>query len=107
VARDANEAAVRLFGEVARIVLDPTVRDAQLRHAIYRRISAARLQEAADASARIVRPDEDLGLDFLRKRYDHPVVSGIISIESSLAPRASLRHPSVHEAKAPDRGSDA
>jgi hypothetical protein len=70
VARNANE-TVRLFGEVARLVLDPTVRDAQLRHAIYRRIPAARLQEAVEESTRIVRPDEDSGLDFLRERYGH------------------------------------
>ena len=37
VAQTTNE-TVRLFGELARVVLDPTVRDAQLRHAIYRRI---------------------------------------------------------------------
>ena len=37
VARLTNE-MVRLFGELARVVLDPTVRDAQLRRTIYRRI---------------------------------------------------------------------
>jgi TnpA family transposase len=68
VAQTTNE-TVRLFGEMARIVLDPTVRDAQLRHAIYRRIPATRLQKAVEESTRIVRPDEDSGLDFLRKRY--------------------------------------
>src|SRR5262249_59734052 len=70
VARIANEMA-RLFGELARVVLDPTVRDAQLRHAIYRRIPAERLQEVVEESARIVRPDEDSAFDFLRKRYGH------------------------------------
>jgi hypothetical protein len=62
---------VRLFGEMARIVLDPAVRDAQLRHAIYRRIPASRLQNAVEESTRIVRPEEDSGFDFLRKRYGH------------------------------------
>ena len=70
VARTTNE-AVRLFGEMARIVLDPAVRDAQLRHAIYRRIPATQLQMAVEESTRIVRPDEDAGFDFLRKRYGH------------------------------------
>jgi hypothetical protein len=54
---------VRLFGELARVVLDPTVRDAQLRHAIYRRIPAERLQEVVEESARIVRLDEDSAFD--------------------------------------------
>ncbi len=35
--RAINE-TIRLIGELARVVLDSTVRDAQLRHAIYRRI---------------------------------------------------------------------
>jgi TnpA family transposase len=70
VAQIANE-MVRLFGELARVVLDPTVRDAQLRQAIYRRIPAERLQEIVEESARIVRPDEDSAFDFLRKRYGH------------------------------------
>jgi hypothetical protein len=60
-----------LFGELARVVLDPTVRDAQLRQAIYRRIPAERLQKVVEESTRVVRPDEDSGFDFLRRRYGH------------------------------------
>jgi hypothetical protein len=56
---------------LARVVLDPMVRDAQLRHAIYRRISAERLRRAVEESTWIVRPDEDIDFDFLRKRYGH------------------------------------
>ena len=70
LARITNE-MVRLFGELARVVLDPAVRDAQLRRAIYRRIPAERLQRAVEESARVVRPDEDSGFDFLRRRYGH------------------------------------
>jgi hypothetical protein len=62
---------VRLFGELAHVVLDPTVRDPQLRQAIYRRIPAEQLQRAVEESTRIVRPDEDSGFDFLRRRYGH------------------------------------
>jgi TnpA family transposase len=70
MAQATNE-TVRLFGELARVVLDPTVHDAQLRHAIYRRIPPERLRKAVEESSGIVRPDEDSGLDFLRKRYGH------------------------------------
>jgi len=70
VAQTTNE-MVRLFGELARVVLDPTVRDAQLRHAIYRRIPAERLRRVVEESTRIVRPDDDSGFDFLRRRYGH------------------------------------
>jgi hypothetical protein len=70
VAQTTNE-MLRLFGDLARLVLDPTVRDAWLRHAIYRQISAERLQKAVRESTRIVRPDEDSGFDFLRRRYGH------------------------------------
>ena len=70
MAQTTNE-MVRLFGELARVVLDPTVRDAQLRHAIYRRIPAERLRRVVEESTRIVRPDDDSGFDFLRRRYGH------------------------------------
>ena len=70
MAQATNE-TVRLFGELARVVLDPTVRDAQLRRAIYRRIPPERLRKAVEESSGIVRPDDDSGLDFLRKRYGH------------------------------------
>jgi hypothetical protein len=62
---------VQLLGELDRVVLDPTVRDAHLRHAIYRRIPAPHLQKAVEDADRIVRPAEDHGFDFLRKRYGH------------------------------------
>jgi hypothetical protein len=76
---------------MARIVLGPTVRDAQLRRAIYRRIPAARLQEAVEVSTRIVCPDEDSGFDFLRKRYGHlrrfvPAFLATFSFRSTVGP---------------------
>jgi TnpA family transposase len=69
-ARATNE-MVQLLGELGRVVLDPTVRDAQLRNAIYRRIPAPRLRKAIEDAARIVRPYDDHGLDFFRTRYGH------------------------------------
>ena len=70
MAQATNE-TVRLFGELARVVLDPTVRDAQLRHAIYRRIPPERLLKAVEEASGIARPEDDSALDFLRKRYGH------------------------------------
>jgi hypothetical protein len=70
MAQATNE-TVRLFGELARVVLDPTVGDAQLRHAIYRRIPPERLRKAVEEASGIVRPEDDSALDFLRKRYGH------------------------------------
>ena len=70
MAQAINE-TVQLFGELAGVVLDPTVHDAQLRHAIYRRIPPEQLRKAVAASGGIARPNDDSGLDFLRKRYGH------------------------------------
>jgi TnpA family transposase len=90
VVQTTNE-TVRLFGELARVVLDPTVRDAQLRHAIYRQIPAARLQKAVEESTKIARPADDSGLDFLRKQYGHlrrfvPAFLGAFSFRSNINP---------------------
>ncbi len=70
MAQAVNE-TVRLFGELARVVLDPAVRDGQLRRTIYRQIPPERLRKVVEESSGIVRPDDDSGLDFLRKRYGH------------------------------------
>ena len=45
VARSTNE-KVRLFREIGQVVLDPQVRDADLRRTIYRRIPPAELRAA-------------------------------------------------------------
>ena len=89
-AQTTNE-TVRLFGELARIVLDPAVRDAQLRPAIYRRIPASRLQQAVEESTRVVRPEDDSGFDFLRKQYGHlrrfvPAFLAAFSFRSNVSP---------------------
>ncbi len=95
VAQTSNE-MVRLFGEMARVVLDPTVRDAQLRQAIYWRIPAERLRRAVEESTRIVRPDEDSGFDFLRRRYGHlhqfiPAFLAAFAFRSQIDPDALLQ----------------
>jgi hypothetical protein len=55
VARSTNE-RVQLFREIGRVVLDPRVKDADLRRTIYRRIPPAELRDAVEESDRIIRP---------------------------------------------------
>jgi hypothetical protein len=68
VASATNE-KLRLFREIGRVVLDPKVRDADLRRAIYRRIPPAELRDAVAESDRIIRPLDDHYFDFLASRY--------------------------------------
>ena len=70
VARSTNE-KLRLFREIGRVVLDPEVKDADLRRAIYRRIPAAELRDAVAESDRITRPLDDHYFDFLESRYPY------------------------------------
>jgi TnpA family transposase len=70
VARSTNE-KVRIFREIGRVVLDPKVRDADLRRAIYRRVPPAELRDAVEESDRIIRPSDDHYFDFLESRYTY------------------------------------
>ena len=53
------------------MVLDPKVKDADLRRAIYRRIPPAELRDAVEESDRIIRPLDDHYFDFLESRYTY------------------------------------
>jgi TnpA family transposase len=70
VARSTNE-KVQLFREIGRVVLDPKVKDAELRRTIYRHIPPAELRDAVEESDRIIRPLDDHYLDFLESRYTY------------------------------------
>ena len=70
VARSTNE-KVQLFREIGRVVLDPQVKDADLRRTIYRRIPPAELRDAVEESDRIIRPLDDHYFDFLESRYTY------------------------------------
>jgi hypothetical protein len=70
VAQATNE-KVRLFGTLGRVILDPAVRDAQLRETIYQRIARTPLQRAVEEAEHIVRPDDDNYFDFLATRYSY------------------------------------
>ncbi|WP_145279696.1 DUF4158 domain-containing protein [Tautonia plasticadhaerens] len=70
VARSTNE-KVQLFREIGRAVLDPKVKDADLRRTIYRRITPDELRDAVEESDRIIRPLDDHYFDFLESRYTY------------------------------------
>ena len=70
VARSTNE-KVRLFREIGRVVLDPKVKDADLRRTIYRHIPPDELRDAVEESDRIIRPLDDHYFDFLESRYTY------------------------------------
>ena len=65
-AADTVNETARLFGELARVVLDPAVRDAQLRGAIYRKVPPETLRKAAEESARVVRPEPENNSPFVQ-----------------------------------------
>ena len=52
-------------------MLDPKVKDADLRRAIYRRVSPVQLRNAVEESDRIIRPLDDHYFDFLARRYTY------------------------------------
>jgi hypothetical protein len=60
-----------LLPHIAGILLDPEVPDAEVRSAIYRRISPQRLQSAFEDARRLIRPTHDHYLDFLSNRYSY------------------------------------
>lgn len=70
VAKATNE-KVRLFQAVGRILLDPAVRDSEIRELIYQQIAPEALRVAVDECDRIVRPLDDSYFDLLGTRYSH------------------------------------
>ena len=64
----AND-TVRLFGQVARVVLDPTIPDGQVRTAIFNQTNKQRFTEAAERAAQIERPPDGSHIDLLCARY--------------------------------------
>ena len=71
--RDATAQAandkVRLFVDVGRVILDPTIADADLRHRIYDLVGAGRLAEAVEEAERLARPADGNYFDLLEARY--------------------------------------
>ena len=60
---------VRLFGQVARILLDPTIPDGQVRTTIFNQTNKQRFAEATERAAQIERPPDSSYIDLLCARY--------------------------------------
>jgi hypothetical protein len=67
----ATDEAVRLFGQVGRVVLDPMVADRQVRAAIYRLVARETLREAVERTEALSRSGDGHEFDFLADRYNY------------------------------------
>ena len=112
MAQATNE-TVRLFGELARVVLDPTV---QRRPAPTTPSTGEsrlnELREAVEESSRIVRPDDDSGFDFLRKRYGYlrqfiPAFLAAFPFRSNVDPDPLLKAVDLLRRLEPSAGAPA
>lgn len=70
VFKSANE-KVSVLKEVGRLVLDPDVKDQELRRSIFAYLPEERLQLVVDECAKIIRPANDKYFDFLASRYSY------------------------------------
>ena len=68
---ETTDEAVRFFGQIGRIVLDPTVADRQLRAAIYRQVARETLREAVERTEALSRRGVDHEFGFLADRYNY------------------------------------
>lgn len=70
-AKATNEKVV-LFSRLARVILDPSVADEELRHWIFDQIvSREHLAAALEESQHLVRPLDNTHFDFIEQRYGH------------------------------------
>ena len=60
---------VRLFRDIAHVLLDPDVADSQVRTTIFARVDKKQLGEAAERAAQIARPPDGSYLDLVCARY--------------------------------------
>jgi hypothetical protein len=67
----ATDEVVRLFGQLGRIVLDPSIADRQVRAAIYRRVTPEARRATVERSEGLSRPSDDHHFDFLAGRYNY------------------------------------
>ena len=70
VAKATNE-KVSLFHTLGQIVLDPQVKDAEVRLLIYQQIAPERLRSAVEECEQIMRPLDDSYFDLLATRYSN------------------------------------
>jgi TnpA family transposase len=69
-AKSTNE-KVRLFKELAQVILDEEVKNEQVRGEIFQKITKQALQKAIEDCQRLMRPDDDNHFDFLANRYGY------------------------------------
>lgn len=70
VYKSSNE-KLTLLQEVSRLVLDPTIKDLDLRETIFKHYSQEELQSVVEECAKIIRPTNDKYFDFLSTRYSY------------------------------------
>ncbi len=70
IARSANE-KLHLLHELGEIILDPAIKNSQVRSSIYQRISPDALRAVVEECGEIMRPEEDSYLDLLAARYGY------------------------------------
>jgi TnpA family transposase len=70
VYKSSNE-KVRVLGEVGKLVLDPDIKDQELRESIFTYLPQGKLQSVIEECAKIVRPSNDKYYDFLSTRYSY------------------------------------
>ena len=86
----ATEEKVRLFQRLGALVLDPDVRDGDLRAEIFRRVSPLELAAAVDEAERIAQPEGQAFFAFLDARYPFvrrfaPAFLGAVPLHSNRA----------------------
>ena len=92
-ARSTNE-NLRLFRELGRVLLDPSIEDAEVRSVSFQRVPEAMLREAIHESQDLIRPRPDDAIDFLAKRYPY-LRQFVPSLLQTLALRAQGPDDSV------------
>ena len=92
----ATQEKVRLFHRVGQLILDDTIKSADLRAEIFRRISPLELSAAVDEAERIMRPDGAGYFDFLARRFSYvrqfaPDFLEVMPLEANQGGQAVLR----------------
>jgi TnpA family transposase len=70
VYKSSNE-KVRLLQEVGKLVLDPDIKDQELRETIFAYFPQEKLQALVEECSKIIRPTNDKYFDFLSTRYSY------------------------------------
>lgn len=69
--RESTNEKLRWFQDIGSVILDPQVRNPDVRAAVFERITQSRLAQAIDETEKIVRPQEDGCFDFFASHYGY------------------------------------